>query len=223
MALNTPEAAEALAGKKVFMYCTGGVRCERAGSYLRALSESNAGAWKDKPAPKGIYQLKGGIQKYLEAFGEVEKIDGSNDGTPPERYLEESPKPTACLYRGKNFVFDPRRTDPVVGSGIAKPPSDTGSGDSNDSNINHRISLVGKCIICSAPHDDYDNGHAPSEGREARCCRCRVLVLVCNDCRCGVKSWGEAEEGKDELFCGEAGRVCVDEGNIPENVETEHY
>jgi hypothetical protein len=38
-----------------------------------------------------------------------------------------------------------------------------------------------------------------------------------------VKSWGEAEEGKDELFCGEAGKVCVDEGNISENVETEHY
>ena len=47
-----------LAGKKVFMYCTGGVRCERASVYLQALAESNE--WGDKlERPKGIYQLKG--------------------------------------------------------------------------------------------------------------------------------------------------------------------
>ena len=68
------------------------------------------------------------------------------------------------------------------------------------------------------PHDDYDNGHAPCEGKEARCCRCRVLVLVCDSCRAHVRCWGEPTD-KDELYCGKSGKTCVDEGNIAENVE----
>lgn len=213
MALNTKEAAEALAGKKVFMYCTGGVRCERAGSYLRALSESNAGAWKDKQQPKGIYQLHGGIQKYLEAYGEPLRDSSKSESDVATQNANSS----TCLYRGRNFVFDPRRTDPIVGNGITKLCD-----DANDD----RVSLVGQCIKCSCPHDDYDNGHAPSEGKEARCCRCRVLVLVCNDCRRKVRSWGE-ETHPDavdcevtDLFCGQEGTKCIDEGNAADNVGT---
>lgn len=58
--------------KKVLMYCTGGIRCERASSYLRSKAECQE-----------VYQLKGGIHKYLEQF--------------PDGY-----------YRGKLFVFDGR-------------------------------------------------------------------------------------------------------------------
>ncbi|XP_071776345.2 thiosulfate sulfurtransferase/rhodanese-like domain-containing protein 2 [Centroberyx gerrardi] len=58
--------------KKVLMYCTGGIRCERASAYLRS-----------KDVCKEVYQLKGGIHKYLERF--------------PEGF-----------YRGKLFVFDER-------------------------------------------------------------------------------------------------------------------
>ncbi|XP_068596490.1 thiosulfate sulfurtransferase/rhodanese-like domain-containing protein 2 [Brachionichthys hirsutus] len=58
--------------KKVLMYCTGGVRCERGSAYLRA-----------KGVCKEVYQLKGGIHKYLERF--------------PNGF-----------YRGKLFVFDGR-------------------------------------------------------------------------------------------------------------------
>lgn len=132
---------------------------------------------------------------------------------------EDIGKP-ACLYRGKNFVFDPRRTDPVVGNGIVKTP-DSAQVD-QCANNNDRVSLVGKCILCCTPHDDYDNGHSPCAGKEARCCRCRVLVLVCNACRADVRCWGESE-GKNELYCGQAGKACVDEGNIAENVETEMF
>ena len=112
---------------------TGGVRCERAGSYLRALSESGAGAWRDKEPPRGIYQLRGGIQAYLEAYGvkrsgggsatsEILEEDGG-DGNNGDRSASISTDRSAtkpCLYRGKNFVFDPRRTDPVVGDGITR-------------------------------------------------------------------------------------------------------
>ncbi|XP_034454980.1 thiosulfate sulfurtransferase/rhodanese-like domain-containing protein 2 [Hippoglossus hippoglossus] len=60
--------------KKVLMYCTGGIRCERGSAYLRS-----------KDVCKEVYQLKGGIHKYMERF--------------PEGF-----------YRGKLFVFDERYT-----------------------------------------------------------------------------------------------------------------
>eukprot|EP00887_Chlorella_sp_A99_P007560 scaffold28.g7560.t1 len=47
-----------LAERRVLMYCTGGVRCERASAYLRRLGAG----FQD------VVQLQGGIQRYLEAF-----------------------------------------------------------------------------------------------------------------------------------------------------------
>ncbi|XP_033989658.1 LOW QUALITY PROTEIN: thiosulfate sulfurtransferase/rhodanese-like domain-containing protein 2 [Trematomus bernacchii] len=58
--------------KRVLMYCTGGIRCERGSAYLRS-----------KDVCKEVYQLKGGIHRYLEQV--------------PEGF-----------YRGKLFVFDER-------------------------------------------------------------------------------------------------------------------
>lgn len=58
--------------KEVLMYCTGGVRCERATAYL-----------KEKNVAKEVYQIQGGIHRYVEQF--------------PEGY-----------FRGKNYVFDKR-------------------------------------------------------------------------------------------------------------------
>ncbi|XP_069820430.1 thiosulfate sulfurtransferase/rhodanese-like domain-containing protein 2 [Dendropsophus ebraccatus] len=60
--------------KTVLMYCTGGIRCERGSAYLRS-----------KAVCREVYQLKGGIHKYLEKFP---------DG----------------FFRGKLFVFDGRFT-----------------------------------------------------------------------------------------------------------------
>ncbi|KAL7448252.1 hypothetical protein ACHAWC_000474, partial [Mediolabrus comicus] len=78
---------------------------------------------------------------------------------------------------------------------------------------------VGQCIICSNKHDDYDNGFSPCDEHEARCCRCRMLVLVCNNCRPKVRSFGEPENADlTDLLCGRT--KCIDEGNIAENVET---
>jgi UPF0176 protein len=53
-----PEWAQAnraaLEGRKVAMFCTGGIRCEKATSYLRSIGIEE------------VYHLKGGILKYLE-------------------------------------------------------------------------------------------------------------------------------------------------------------
>ena len=37
--LNQPETQEQLKGKRVMMYCTGGIRCERASAFLNELTE----------------------------------------------------------------------------------------------------------------------------------------------------------------------------------------
>lgn len=60
--------------KQVLMYCTGGIRCERATAYL-----------KSKNVTKEVYQIQGGIHRYIEQF--------------PDGY-----------FRGKNYVFDGRVT-----------------------------------------------------------------------------------------------------------------
>lgn len=45
---------EQLEGRKVAMFCTGGIRCEKATSYLKSVGLDN------------VFHLKGGILKYLE-------------------------------------------------------------------------------------------------------------------------------------------------------------
>jgi predicted sulfurtransferase len=62
-----------LEGKQVLMCCTAGVRCERASAYMRMQGVEN------------VYQLEGGIHRYLDAFPE----DGG-------------------YWAGKNYTFDKR-------------------------------------------------------------------------------------------------------------------
>lgn len=66
--------SEQLRGKNVLMYCTGGIRCEMASAYIRS---KGAGF-------ENVFQLFGGIQRYLEQF------------------------PDGGFFKGKNFVFDHR-------------------------------------------------------------------------------------------------------------------
>lgn len=47
---------EALAGKKLAMFCTGGIRCEKSTAFAKQLGLDN------------VFHLKGGILKYLEAI-----------------------------------------------------------------------------------------------------------------------------------------------------------
>lgn len=73
--LDDGHTQETLNDKTVLLYCTGGVRCERASAYLNQKMGDNL---------RGVYQLKGGIEAYLQEF---------HDGG---------------YWRGKNFVFDKR-------------------------------------------------------------------------------------------------------------------
>ena len=51
-----------LAGRKVAMFCTGGIRCEKATAYVRSLGIND------------VYHLKGGILKYLEDVPQEESL-----------------------------------------------------------------------------------------------------------------------------------------------------
>ena len=61
--------------KKIAMYCTGGIRCEKASYYMKEIGFNN------------IFQLEGGILKYIEDTPETES-----------------------LWDGECFVFDKRVT-----------------------------------------------------------------------------------------------------------------
>lgn len=58
--------AERLKGKKVLMYCTGGIRCVKASAMLR------------KRGVEDVSQLSGGIHRYLEEYGEDGFFRGRN-------------------------------------------------------------------------------------------------------------------------------------------------
>ncbi len=51
-----------LKGRKVAMFCTGGIRCEKATAYVRSLGVEE------------VFHLKGGILKYLETVPESESL-----------------------------------------------------------------------------------------------------------------------------------------------------
>lgn len=110
--------SEELRGNCVLMYCTGGIRCETASAYIRSKGDGF----------ENVFQLFGGIQRYLEQF------------------------PDGGFFKGKNFVFDHRVS--------------VGSLDAN---------VLGTCLLCSSPFDDYSSRN--------RCTYCRMLVLVCNSCQ----------------------------------------
>ncbi|MBA0874088.1 hypothetical protein Goshw_011358 [Gossypium schwendimanii] len=135
--------SELLRGKHVFMYCTGGIRCEMASAYIRS---KGAGF-------ENVFQLYGGIQRYLEQF------------------------PDGGFFRGKNFVFDHRYGFVVCQHVIVKTLLisyllitlgwiSVGSSDT---------SIMGACLICGSSYDNYSS--------RCRCTHCRILVLVCDSCQ----------------------------------------
>ncbi|KAJ8600809.1 hypothetical protein CTAYLR_006402 [Chrysophaeum taylorii] len=82
--LARPETQERLAGKTVLMYCTGGIRCERASALLGAASSNASAADQLLSSPKEILMVRGGIDRYLREF------------------------PDGGFWRGANYLFDKR-------------------------------------------------------------------------------------------------------------------
>ncbi|CAD7949622.1 unnamed protein product [Amoebophrya sp. A120] len=154
LAQNRKELQEKCKGKEVFAYCTGGVRCERATQLLRLVLEDNEDCKRKRRQSVG----DGNEQLVLEDDGATtseaprparqQKIFQLHGGI--HAYLQHYPD-GGKFFKGKNFVFDNRMVEENFGEEI-----------------------VGKCVVCQSPWDDYRLNH--------RCSQCRMRVLVCDGC-----------------------------------------
>mmetsp|Transcript_12234 Transcript_12234/g.22695 ORF Transcript_12234/g.22695 Transcript_12234/m.22695 type:complete len:476 (-) Transcript_12234:121-1548(-) len=148
---------EQLKGKHIAMFCTGGIRCEKASAFVKKLGIASK-----------VSQLEGGIHSYLEAFS-PEALEG---GVRTKRHCVEADTPSAsgatekqavnlassqCLYEGINFQFDGRLSKPVVGTGSEV--------------ATYRAA---KCLGCSAPWNLIR--------KQACCVVCLDFVLLCDTC-----------------------------------------
>ena len=152
---------EALRGKRVMMYCTGGIRCEKASAWLR-----NQG-----PEFQDVYQLRGGIHRYLEWA-----VAQSKAGTAPGAGIDAAAP--GGLFRGKNFVFDGRvamSAEEHDGGAPSAPCQRAETGE-----------VVGRCAYCDAPWASLEGG--------VTCAVCRDPVLACDACR-------RALPVRDEYHC----------------------
>lgn len=77
--LNAPETKDKLKNKTVMMYCTGGIRCERATALLNQMTDAD-----EQFKTKDVVMVRGGIERYLKTF----KQGG--------------------YWKGKNYLFDKR-------------------------------------------------------------------------------------------------------------------
>jgi len=150
--LANEDTKQKLAGKEELMYCTGGVRCERASALLkREIGDS----------VRGVFQLQGGIEKYMQEF------------------------PDGGYWHGKNFVFDKREAVGVhdkngVGGVLAAPVTDKKKKRQRKTEAAERQQeqqveeILGQCCCCATPWDRYIG--------KKKCRMCGVPVLLCQDC-----------------------------------------
>lgn len=156
--ITKEETKQMLQGKNVLMYCTGGVRCERASALLKKEYGESV---------QGVFQLQGGIEKYLMQF------------------------PDGGFWHGKNYVFDKREAFSVdnregVG-GVLKTGSTTHTQDAasapekkkkkrkrTDEEAPPTEDILGVCAVCAVPWDRYIG--------KKKCAMCGVPVLMCEKC-----------------------------------------
>lgn len=111
--------SEQFKNKKVLMFCTGGIRCERASAYL-----------KSKNIVQEVYQIEGGIQKYIEHYPQ-----GS--------------------FKGKNYVFDGRIAVQVTSDILTHCDNCTAPYDDYSNCIN--ASCNKRIIMCTVCIKKYNN------------------------------------------------------------------
>ena len=115
------------------MYCTGMVLILPLTPLFQHLMLGGvrcerASAYMKSKGVTNLYQLHGGIHRYQETY------------------------PHGGYFKGKNFVYDPRRALPYE----------------------YHSETIGRCRYCDDAYDDYS--------QETRCKVCRVLQLVCPAC-----------------------------------------
>jgi predicted sulfurtransferase len=169
---------EDLNGRQVLMYCTGGVRCERASAYVRyALGRVGGSA--------DVYQLSGGIHAYMEAYPEGGYFKGKNfvfdpriaipaksrqKGTIDKTAAVATATTTASAVEAIASTAGAAATATAATPTAAAGTTPPGVADEDDDDDG----VIGKCLLCESRFDDYSRQH--------RCGTCRMLVLVCDSC-----------------------------------------
>ncbi|KAK1736777.1 rhodanese-related sulfurtransferase [Skeletonema marinoi] len=132
-----------LNNKRILLYCTGGIRCEKASAFVRQMVPQN----------KGIFHLKGGIHKYLEEFGSEEsQFVGKNFVFDRRGALNASD----C---GKESANSGNSTTAIVGKCLyCKDPYDTFSPENVCTVCREPVLVCSKCKsdleekqLCSGP------------------------------------------------------------------------
>jgi predicted sulfurtransferase len=82
----------ALQGRDIYMYCTGGVRCEKAGRWMQEFLSADTA---DTDATR-VFMLKGGIDRYFDWIAEEQQKKGDAS--------------VSSLFQGRNYVFDARQS-----------------------------------------------------------------------------------------------------------------
>ena len=106
--LASEETQKKLSGKKILTFCTGGIRCERATALINQMATVSQSELESKSIsntnekindskddkskaqdtktfqPKGVYHMRGGIERYLKTY------------------------PQGGFWSGKNYLFDKR-------------------------------------------------------------------------------------------------------------------
>ncbi len=114
-------------GDKILLYCTGGIRCEKASAYLK------------HHGFKDVNQLHGGIIDYAKQV--------------KEQGLENK-------FKGKNFVFDDRLSEPISDDVIAHCHQCGAKADQHTNCANVACNLL--FIQCDACKSKFENCCTPS-------------------------------------------------------------
>lgn len=139
---------DSLKNKKIGLYCTGGIRCEKASAFVKSLNVADE-----------VYQLEGGIHNYLSEFSQY---SGKESGVfidksikTDEVIIKKIEKGSNCIYEGVNFQFDNRFSEETCGLGENKLKGscsmcliDTKDGIKEDSRCSVCDNLILTCEKC---------------------------------------------------------------------------
>lgn len=199
--LGAKETQNELNGKKVLMYCTGGIRCERASALLNQMKAANPDL-----KPKGVYHCRGGIERYVKTF------------------------PGGGFWKGNNYLFDKRMEqapsfvqEPTNTSTTTVATNTTTESDSSGT-------VGAKCCLCRAPWSIYRGQfHCASPTGVCGvpvivCQQCEHAArehperLVCELCRRGYRAPSNAPDlvGMKRR----ADKIAQEESSIKESLST---
>ena len=152
------QARESLRGKRVLMYCTGGIRCESASAHLCAAGIAD-----------GVYQLSGGIHRYCQQYGAHSDCLFKGRNFVFDRRVSLAPADEGRAHHGNAKAG-------VEAMEQARAVIETDD-ELSSTEITHAsgVDVVGRCCECGKPCEQFCGG--------AVCTVCVCLVLVCADCR----------------------------------------